>query len=98
MLRPLNDNVIIELIKEEKKTASGIMLTGESVTSVHKEGVVVAVGPGFNYANGDRKEMTVEVGDRVIYDVNHQKNVEYQGKKLLIMSEDNVLAIIEGEK
>ena len=95
MLKPLNDNVIIEPIEVEKKTASGILLSGDAAQPKHAEGVVIAVGPGKLGKSGDRREMSVAVGDRVIYGGYSQSKVEHDGKELVILSDENILAIVE---
>jgi chaperonin GroES len=95
MLKPLNENVIIEIIEVEKKTASGILLSGAAAVPTHAEGIVVAVGPGRLLENGQRAEMSVVVGDKVIYNSYSQNEVAYDGKKLLITHEGAILAIVE---
>jgi len=96
MLKPLNDNVVIELIEVEKKTASGIILTGDTVKESYAEGTVVAVGPGSTLEQSGRREMTVKVGDRVVYNAYEgMASIERDGKKLVIMGEFNILAVVE---
>ena len=67
MLKPLNNNVVLEIVEVEKTTASGIILSGEASKPKHSEGVVVAIGDGKLLDNGKRHPITVEVGQRVIY-------------------------------
>jgi len=88
MLKPLNDNVVIEPVEIEKKTASGIILTGEAATPTHAEGIVVAVG--------ESKQLVV--GNRVIYNEYAANKVNYDGKELVILPESDILAVVEGEK
>ena len=99
MLKPLNDNVVIEPLEVEKKTASGIILTGEASTSKHAEGVVVAVGEGrLNKANpnfGQHLAMAVKAGQRVIYIDYAANKVNHDGKELVIVPESDILAVIE---
>ena len=95
MLKPLNDNVIIEPIEVEKKTASGILLSGDAAQPKHAEGVVIAVGPGKLCKSGDRREISVAVGDRVIYGGYSQSKVEHEGKELVVLPESDILAIVE---
>lgn len=96
MLKPLNDNVVIEPVEVCKKTASGIILTGDAMTESYTEGVVIAVGPGSNLEQGGQREMSVSVGDRVIYnDYEGMPMMERDGKKLVIISEFSILAIVE---
>ena len=98
MLKPLNDNVIIEILEVEKKTASGILLSGAALQPTHAEGIVVAIGPGRLLENGQRAGMSVSVGDKVIYNAYSQNEVTYEGKKLLIAYEGDILAIVEETK
>jgi len=99
VLKPLNDNVVIEVIEVEKKTASGIILTGEASTDSYEEGIVLAVGPGLGLEQGGRKEMTVQVGDRVVYThYEGRASMERDGKKLIILNEDWILAVVEEAK
>ena len=95
MLKPLNDNVIIEPIEVEKKTASGILLSGDAAQPKHAEGVVIAVGPGKLGKSGDRREISVVVGDRVIYGGYSQSTIEHEGKELVVLPESDILAIVE---
>jgi len=95
MLKPLNDNVIIEPNEVEKKTASGILLSGDAAQPKHAEGVVIAVGPGKLSKTGERREMSVAVGDRVIYGGYSQSKVEHDGKELVVLPETDILALVE---
>jgi len=95
MLKPLNDNVIIEPIEVEKKTASGILLSGDAAQPKHAEGVIIAVGPGKLCKSGDRREMSVAVGNRVIYGGYSQSKVDHEGKELVVLPETDILALVE---
>jgi len=93
MLKPLNNNVVIEPIEVEKKTASGIILAGDAAQPKHAEGVVIAVGPG-KLVDGKRGEMSVAVGDRVVYGGYSQSSVTHEEKELVILSETDILALV----
>jgi len=97
MLRPLSGNVILEPVEIEKKTASGIILTGEAAEPKHKEGIVVAVGPGFfDHKEGVFISPEVKVGERVIYMPSFQiEHLNYEGKKLILITQHDILAVIE---
>ena len=95
MLKSLNDNVIIEPIEVEKKTASGILLSGDAAQPKHAEGVIIAVGPGKLCKSGDRREMSVAVGNRVIYGGYSQSKVDHEGKELVVLPETDILALVE---
>ena len=97
MLKPLGNNVIIEPIVVEKKTASGILLTADSNENKFDEGIVLAVGPGAN-SYGKIDPMTVKVGDRVIYSAgqySHSETFKHEGKHVIFMTEDNIWAVVE---
>ena len=94
MLKPLNDNVVIEPLEVEKKTASGIILTGDAAAPKHAEGVVVAVGTGKLH-DGSRAALTVKVGQRVVYGGYAMSTINYDGKELVILPESDILAVIE---
>ena len=95
MIKPLNDNVLLKKEVAENKTASGIILSGEASKPKHSEGVVVAIGDGKLLDNGKRHPITVEVGQRVIYNGFGGTKVSHQGKELVILSQDDILAIVE---
>lgn len=97
MLNPLNNHVVIEPIVVEKKTASGIILAGDAAQPKHAEGVVIAVGPG-KLVDGKRSEMSVTVGQRVIYGGYSQNTVTHEEKELVILPETDILAIVEVTK
>jgi len=98
MLKPLNDHVIIKPHEVENKTSSGIILTKDTAGETHLEGVVIAVGPGNLTKSGTRQEMSVAVGDRVIYGGFSQNKVVHEGEDLIIISEKDILAIVEVKK
>jgi len=95
MLKPLHNHVILEVAEVEKTTASGIILSGEATKPKHSEGVVLAVGEGKVIDNGTRLPVVVEVGQRVIYNGFGGTKVSHQGKELVIVCEDDILAIVE---
>jgi chaperonin GroES len=94
-LRPLADRVVVEPTEQEERTASGIILP-ETAKEKPQEGSVIAAGPGrFDDAGQKRVEMDVKVGDRVLYAKYSGTEVKLDGKKLLIMRESDLLAILE---
>ncbi|MGL4335273.1 MAG: co-chaperone GroES [Turicibacter sp.] len=95
MLKPLNQNVVLESVEVEKATASGIILSGESAKPKHSEGKVVAVGTGKLLENGTRLPLMVAEGQRVIYNGYGGTKVSHQGKDYIIVSEDDILAVVE---
>ncbi|TWT25432.1 co-chaperone GroES [Planomicrobium sp. CPCC 101110] len=93
MLRPLGDRVIIELIEAEEKTSSGIVLPG-SAQEKPQEGTVIAVGNGLIRENGQRTELDVKEGDRIIFSKYAGTELKYQGKEYLILRENDILAVL----
>ena len=95
MLKPLNHHVVLEIVEVEKTTARGIILSGEASKPKHSEGVVIAVGEGKLLDNGKRQPLVVEVGQRVIYNGFGGTKVSHEGKELVILAQDDILAIVE---
>jgi len=94
-LRPLHDRVIIKRSEAETKSAGGIVLTG-SAAEKSTRGEVVAVGNGRILDNGDVKALDVKVGDSVLFNESYGvKTQKIDGEEYLIMSESDILAIIE---
>lgn len=93
MLRPLGDRVIIELVEVEEKTSSGIVLPG-SAQEKPQEGKVIAVGNGLIRENGQRTELDVNEGDRVVFSKYAGTELKYEGKEYLILRENDILAIV----
>ncbi|AXI00263.1 co-chaperone GroES [Sporosarcina sp. PTS2304] len=93
MLKPLGDRIVIELIEAEEKTASGIVLP-DSAKEKPQEGKVVAAGTGRVLENGQRVELEVSEGDRIIFSKYAGTEVKYEGTEYLILRESDVLAII----
>ncbi len=94
-IRPLHDRVIVKRTEVESKSAGGIVLTG-SAAEKSTRGEVVAVGNGRILDNGDVKALDVKVGDTVIFNEGYGvKTEKVDGEELLIMSESDILAIVE---
>lgn len=93
-LKPLGDRLVVEPVEQEEMTASGLVLP-ETAKEKPQQGSVLATGPGRRDEDGDRIEMDVEVGDTVLYAKYAGTEVKIDGKKLLILKESDVLAIIE---
>ncbi|MDX1662724.1 MAG: co-chaperone GroES [Candidatus Promineifilaceae bacterium] len=93
-LKPLSDRLVVEPKEREETTASGIILP-ETAKEKPQEGEVLAVGPGRRDDNGNRVEMDVSVGDTVLYAKYAGTEVKMNGKKLLILKESDILAIVE---
>jgi len=93
LLKPLGDRIVIELIEAEEKTQSGIVLP-DSAKEKPQEGKVVAVGTGRVLENGQRVDLEVKEGDRIIFSKYAGTEVKYEGNEYLILRESDILAII----
>ncbi len=94
MIKPLGDRVVIEVVAGDMKTASGIVLP-DSAKEKPQEGKVLAVGTGKVSDNGQRIALDVKVGDKVIFSKYAGTEVKAQGQDYLIVSERDILAIVE---
>ena len=93
-LKPIGDKIIVERMEPETKTKGGIVLP-EAAKEKPKEGKIIAVGQGKLLDNGTRMAPTVKVGERVIFTSYAGNEVKVNDKEYLIMSEDDILAIID---
>ncbi|HEY3473165.1 MAG TPA: co-chaperone GroES [Anaerolineales bacterium] len=94
-LKPLGGRVIVEPIEQEDMTAGGIILP-ETAKEKPQEGKILAAGPGERDEDGERIPMEVQVGDKVLYAKYSGTEVKMDGKKLLILRESDILAVLEG--
>ena len=92
-IRPLGDKVLIQRLEAEAKTAGGIVLP-DSAKEKPKRGKIVAVGEGKLTEDGKRAKMQVKKGDEVLFSSYAGTGITVGTKELLIMSEDDILAII----
>jgi chaperonin GroES len=94
-LKPLGGRVIVEPIEQDDVTAGGIILP-ETAKEKPQEGKILATGPGDRDEDGERIAMDVKVGDKVLYAKYSGTEVKVDGKKLLILKENDILAVIDG--
>ena len=94
-LKPLGGRVIVEPIEQEDMTAGGIILP-ETAKEKPQEGKILAAGPGDRDEDGERIPMEVQIGDKVLYAKYSGTEVKMDGKKLLILRESDILAVIDG--
>jgi chaperonin GroES len=90
-LKPLDDRIVVEPVEAEEVTAGGIVLP-DTAKEKPQRGTVVAVGPGKLLDNGNRSEMSVAVGDEVIYGKYSGSEIEVDGREVKILRESDVLA------
>lgn len=94
-IKPLQDRVVVRRVEEKKETASGILLPG-SAQEKENTGEVVAIGPGKASDSGAIIAMTVKVGDKVMFgQYSGQEVKDDNGESLMIMREDDIIAIVE---
>ena len=94
-LKPLGDRVVVEPQEQEEMTASGLVLP-ETAKEKPQRGVILAAGPGARDDAGARVPLDVSVGDTVLYAKYAGTEFKVDGKKLLILKETDLLAIVEG--
>jgi chaperonin GroES len=92
-LKPLGSRVIVEPTEENEITAGGIVLP-ETAKEKPQKGVVLAAGPGDRDDDGKRIELDVKVGDTVLFAKYGGTEIKVEGKKLLILRESDLLAIV----
>ena len=91
--KPLGARVLIETIEQEEVTAGGIVLP-ETAKEKPQQGKVLAAGPGDRNDKGERVAMDVKVGDVVLFAKYSGTEIKMDGKKLLILRESDILAVI----
>jgi chaperonin GroES len=95
-IRPLHDRIIVKRLEEETKSAGGIIIPG---TAAEKpiQGKVVAVGKGKILEDGSVRPLDVKVGDKILFGKYGGTEVKVDGDELLVMREEDVMAVIEGK-
>ena len=93
-IRPLHDRVIIKR-KEEERTSPGGIVIPDTATEKPIRGEVVAVGKGKSTDSGDVRPLDVKVGDNVLFGKYSGTEVKVDGEDLLVMREEDIMAIIE---
>ena len=95
-IRPLQDRVIIRRMEEETTSPGGIVIP-DSATEKPIRGEVVAVGKGLVLDNGDVRPLDLKAGDQVLFGKYSGTEVKIDGEELLVMKEDDVMAVFEGQ-
>ena len=93
-VKPIGDKILVKRLEAEEMTAGGIVLP-DSAKEKPKEGEVVALGDGKQMEDGKRAEFQVKKGDRVLFTSYAGTEVTVGGDEYLVMSEDDVLAIVD---
>ncbi|RMD52362.1 co-chaperone GroES [Candidatus Parcubacteria bacterium] len=95
MLKPISNHIILKPVEAETTTAAGIIIPDTVDKDKPEQGEVLAVGPGKLTDSGNRMPMDVEVGQRVLFKKYAPDEFEIDGEKYLIITADDVLAIVE---
>jgi chaperonin GroES len=93
-LKPLGDKVVVQPTQREETTKSGIVLP-DTAKEKPQEGVIVAVGTGRVLDNGERTKLEVKEGQKVLYAKYAGTEVKYDNEEYLILSEKDILAVLE---
>lgn len=93
-LKPLGNRIVVEPIEQEEITAGGIVLP-ETAKEKPQKGKILSVGPGERDEDGKRIPMDVSVGDTVLFAKYSGTEIKIDGKKLLILRESDLLAIVQ---
>ena len=93
-VKPLGDKILVKRLDAEEVTKGGIVLP-DSAKEKPKEGRVIEVGPGKVLDDGSRGKLQVKQGDRVLFTSYAGTEIKVDGQEFLVMSEEDVLAIVE---
>jgi chaperonin GroES len=91
--RPLHDRVLLKRVNAEQKTAGGLIIP-DSAKEKPQEAEVVAVGKGRSLDGGGLREMSVKVGDRVLFGKYTGDEIKLDGEEMLILREEDILAVL----
>lgn len=94
-IKPILDHILIEPIKEEEKTKSGILLPQTAEKERPEQGKVIAVGPGKRNEKGELIPLSVKPGQKVIFTKYGPNEIKVGDKEYLIAKEEDILAIVE---
>ena len=95
-IRPLHDRVIVKRLEEERNSAGGIVIP-DTAAEKPVQGKVVAVGKGKILENGNVRPLDVKVGDKILFGKYCGTEVKVDGEDLVVMREEDVMAVIEGK-
>ena len=95
-IRPLHDRVIVKRLESETKSAGGIVIP-DSAAEKPVQGKIVAVGKGKILEDGSVRALDVKVGDKILFGKYSGTEVKVDGVDLVVMREEDVMAIIEGK-
>ena len=93
-IRPLHDRLIVKLEAEERKSPGGIVIP-DTATEKPTFSKVIAVGKGKSLENGEIQPLDVKVGDKILFGKYSGTEVKMAGEELVVMSEEDVMAVVE---
>ena len=93
-IRPLHDRVVVKRVEEEEKTEAGLYIP-DTAKEKPIQGEVTAVGDGKILDNGEKRPMSIKVGDRVVFAKYAGTEIDLGGETVLIMREDDVMGVVE---
>ena len=93
-IRPLHDRVVVRRMEEERTTAGGIVIP-DSATEKPSTGEILAVGNGKVTDSGEIRALDVKAGDKILFGKYSGTEVKVEGEDLLIMREDDIMAVVE---
>ena len=95
-IRPLHDRILVKRLEEERTSKGGIIIP-DTATEKPIQGKVIAVGNGKIQEDGKIRPLDVKVGDKVLFGKYGGTEVKVDGDELLVMREEDVMAVIEGK-
>ena len=95
-VRPLHDRVIVKRLEEERTSPGGIVIP-DTAAEKPVQGKIIAVGKGKILENGSVRPLDVKVGDKILFGKYGGTEVRVDGEDLLVMREEDVMAVIEGK-
>jgi len=95
-IRPLHDRVIVKRLEEERTSPGGIVIP-DTAAEKPIQGKVVAVGKGKILEDGNVRPLDVKVGDKILFGKYSGTEVKVDGEELVVMREEDVMAVIEGK-
>ena len=93
-IRPLHDRIIVKRLEEERKTASGIVIP-DTAAEKPDQGEVLAIGKGKILEDGKVRPLDLKIGDKILFGKYGGTEVKVDGDELLVMREEDVMAVIE---
>ncbi|HLX30033.1 MAG TPA: co-chaperone GroES [Casimicrobiaceae bacterium] len=95
-IRPLHDRVIVKRLEEDRTSPGGIVIP-DTAAEKPVQGKIVAVGKGKILEDGNVRPLDVKVGDKILFGKYSGTEVKLDGEELVVMREEDVMAVIEGK-